>query len=248
MLRSMFVGVLLSGLSFATDAQDGKKPIVLSTDARVEIDAEGKPVKVEASQDLPDGVREFVERQLSQWKFERIERDGVAGNAVTWISLHACALPQENGTYVMGTAYGGHGPRLADGAKWRAPADLFPIVARSGADGHANVNFIVHADGTARFDSIDGMTNLHLRRQMTPVFTRWIANNRFDPEEVGGKAVATRSTVPVRFYGGSAKRSADRAYAAEWMASPACQRAGMTTAPDMNAVATDSVVSIVPTF
>ena len=247
MRLAMLMGVLLAGVCSAVGAKDAQ-PLTFTTTARVEVDADGKLVKVEAAQDLPEPVRAYVERQIAQWKFAPNVREGVAGNAATWVTLGACALPQENGTYAMGIAFGGNGPRIAGGGKWRAPPDLFPIVVRSQIDGSADVNFIVHPDGTAKFESMEGLSDGRLRRQMTPVFKRWIADYRFDPEEIGGAPVTTRATITLSLLSGSANNTSEKAMLARTMASPACQRAGMPTVPGLNAIATDSVVSIVPTI
>lgn len=245
MRLAMWMGVLLAGVVSAAGAKDAT-PVTFTTTARVEVDANGKLVKVEAAQDLPEPVRAYVEQQVSQWKFAPNEREGVAGNATTWVTLGACALPQENGTYAMGIAYGGNGPRIAGGGKWHAPPDLFPIVVRSQLEGSANVNFIVNPDGTAKFVSTDGLSDGRLRNEMTRVFKRWIADYRFDPEEIGGAPVRTRATITLSFVSGSASNTSEEAALARTMASPACQRAGMPSVPGLNAVATDSVLSIVP--
>jgi hypothetical protein len=246
MRLAMVMGVLLASVCSAAGAKDGK-PVTFTTSARVEVDANGTPVKVDAATDLPDAVRTFVEQQLSQWKFSRT-REGEAGNAATWIRLGACAVPKGDGTYALGLAYGGHGPRLAGGATWPHPEGLGAWALRSGFNGHADLQFTVSADGTAKLDEIEGVSNPGQRKNLKSILGPWVADQHFDPEQIAGKPVATRSTLVIEFMSDSGRnpRATDQRIEAKTLASPACQRAGMATVPGLHSVAVDSVVSVEP--
>lgn len=242
------LAVLAAGLAFAqapdsAGAEEGK-PVTFATTARIEVDATGKLVKVEASNDLPAHMRTYVEQQLATWTFARKGHDDLAGNATSYVTLGACALPQADGTFAMGLAFGGYGPRLSTGTMMRPTGDLAAAIAQSRVVGHIDVAFVVNADGSAKVDAIEGIGDPRIRKIVSPAIKRWIAAQRFDPESVGGQPVATRVRVGLDIAQYSNRRSGDESPPAT--TSPACQRAGMAVAPAMDMVSTDSVVSIKP--
>jgi len=234
---------LLLTLSLAVGAEDAK-PVTFATTARIEVDATGKLVKVEAANDLPAHMRTYVEQQLATWTFARRGHEGVAGNATSYVTLGACALPQADGTFAMGLAFGGYGPRLSTGTLMRPTGDLAGAIAQSRVVGHIDIAFVVNADGSAKVDAIEGIGDPRVRKTVSPAIKRWIAAQHFDPETVGGNPVATRLRLGLDVAQDSNGRSGDESTPA--MTSPACQRAGMAAAPAMDMAATDSVVSITP--
>lgn len=239
MRLAMWTGVLLASVCSAAGAKEAAKPVTFTTSARVEVDADGKLVKVEAAQDLPEPVRAYVERQIAQWKFAPNVREGVSGNSTTWIRLGACALPKDDGTYAMGLAFGGNGPRGYEnmGLPWETQSFLM----RSRMTGRIDVTYVVNPDGSAKMETVEGLGGSGYRRQIQQGLDRWFDQMRFEPETVGGKPVATRIGLVINVLDNPRDSQLPNASVSE-----ECQRAGMATAPGSDAIATDSVVSIVP--
>lgn len=251
MRRTRTIAVVLAGLSFASNAgQPALKPLAFRAEARVEVDAQGKLVKVEASKDLPDAIRHYIERQLATWTYARHARTGSSGTAATWVMLGACAVPRPDGTYALGLAFHGNGPRIADGGQWQITKDLAASVGRAQVSGTAIVHFIVNADGSAKFESMETSgLNGGQRKVLAPHLEGFIARTRFDPEIVDGQPVTTHETVPVEFKSGGGG-STQQSRLAEAMTSPQCRDAELMASdavnPGMRAVAIDSVIAIEP--
>ena len=77
----IFKSIILSGALVACAASaapttPAPKPLSFRADAKVEVDSDGKLVKVEASPDLPEGVRRYIEQEVSKWTFKRNPREG----------------------------------------------------------------------------------------------------------------------------------------------------------------------------
>jgi hypothetical protein len=246
--QTIAVAAALAALSFTSNAgQPTLKPLSFRAEARVEVDEAGKLVKVEASKDLPEAVRRYLEQQLSTWKYVRHDRTQGGGNAATWVSLGACAVPKADGTYALGLAYFGNGPRIADGGNWKVTSELAMQVGRQQLSGEARVHFTVNADGTAKFESFEfPRQDARLRKALA----NFVQGQRFDPEELDGHPVTTRETLPVRFRSGFDAPDTQAERLAEAMTSPQCRTAELLATeamrPGMAAVAVDSVISIEP--
>src|SRR5678815_2429768 len=96
--------VLACTVALALPAGEAPRPVAFFAEARV---------KVDAAQDLPASIRTYIEQELKTWQYARRHREGETGNAATWVSLGACAVPTDKGGYTMGLAYHGNGPRIA---------------------------------------------------------------------------------------------------------------------------------------
>jgi hypothetical protein len=71
---------------------------------------------------------------------------------------------------------------------------------------------------------------------------------RFDPEQIGGRPVATQETLPIDFRI-SDKRVTREGLQAEALQSPQCRQAaaaGQAVGPGMGAMAVDSVIEVQP--
>jgi hypothetical protein len=246
--------VLACTVALALPAGEAPRPVAFFAEARVEVDADGKVVKVDAAQDLPASIRTYIEQELKTWQYARRHREGETGNAATWVSLGACAVPTDKGGYTMGLAYHGNGPRIAGGGRWQVTSGLANAVGKSGFEGDATVHFVVNADGTTKVESVEGLDDKRARKAILPAVEFWLERMRFDPEEIGGKPVATRETVPLRFKQGGRHESREDTEArlkAEAMQSPQCKlaaAAGQLVGPGLSAVAVDSVMDIVPSI
>lgn len=239
------VAALLASLASASPANEPLKPVAFVAEARVEVDLDGKVVKVEAAKDLPASVRTFIEQQLATWKYVRNKREGMTGNAATWVSLGACAVPAPTGGYTMGLAFHGNGPRIAGGGRMPLTRELFQAASRSQASGEIKMQFVIGSDGKVTIESIDfGTMDARTRKALRPAVVSWIERVRFDPEELDGRPIPTRTRMGVAFnVGGGKGASRNVLHSAECKQAAA---AGESIGPENQAVAVDSVIGIEP--
>lgn len=175
------------------------EPVAFLASAKVEIDAGGRLAKVEASPDLPDGIREYIEKRVAKLHFFPPSRDGATGTGVTYLQLGACAFPVEGG-YRMGLDVKSNGPRPRDGARLIPPA--YPHDAqRAGEEADLLVHWIVEPDGNVTLENIERKDGIVLRKgdSFYSSIRDWVRRLRFDPEQLAGKAVRTRMSVPVEY-------------------------------------------------
>lgn len=247
---------LLLGLLAATSGQAAEpaeaKPDVVAFNAsvRVEVDAAGKPVKVEAPADLPEAIRGFIEKRVASWQYEPAKKDGVPAPAVTFVKVGACAIPVANG-YRMGLDFKGNGPAIVDPGPWFMRPPQYPReLQRAGAQGTFQVGYAIQSDGTTRLVSIEPIetsTGKRHARAFKEAIASWIEGQRYLPEQVAGTPVATEMSFPVSFElreGGGRenyrKQLEDRA-----LASKECIAASSPTGP--LPIATNSPVKVIPT-
>jgi len=249
-LRSIVLsGALVACAASAAPTSEAPKPLSFVASAKVEVDADGKLVKVEASPDLPEGVRHYIEQEVAKWTFKRNHREGETGNATSYLYLGACAVPTPSGGYSMGLAYHWNGPRVAGDGTWRVAPEVQSTVARFELDQLVKMHFSVQPDGTATYTSIEGMTgNPRAKAALDRAFAAWLRAMRFDPEQIGGRPVATQETLPIDFRI-SDKRVTREGLQAEALQSPQCRQAaaaGQAVGPGMGAMAVDSVIEVQP--
>ena len=91
-------------------AADDKRVVAFNASVRVEVDAAGKPVKVEAPADLPEAIRGYIEKRVASWQYQPAKVAGVARPAVTYVAVNACAVPVSEG-FRLGLDFDGNGPR-----------------------------------------------------------------------------------------------------------------------------------------
>ena len=95
----------------ADDAADADV-VAFNASVRVEVDAAGKPVRIEAPADLPEAIRAFVEKRVASWQYTPAQVAGVPQAAVTYVGVNACAVSVGAG-YRLGVDFAGNGPRTA---------------------------------------------------------------------------------------------------------------------------------------
>lgn len=185
-------------------AANETKPDVVAFNAtvRVDVDAAGKPVKVEAPADLPESIRGYIEKRVASWQYEPAKQDGIPVSAVTFVKVGACAIPVATG-YRMGLDFKGNGPAIVDPGPWFMRPPQYPReLQRAGAQGTFQVAYAIQSDGTTRLVSIEPIdTNTGNRhaRAFKDTIASWIEGQRYLPEQVGGKPVATEMSFPVSF-------------------------------------------------
>ena len=236
---------LVASLAFAQPVDDKPKPLSFRAEARVEVDATGKLVKVEAAQDLPEGVQDYIEQQLSRWQYRRRLGEQASGIAATWVKLGVCAVPAANGSYSMGLAFEGNGPRLQGGQSWFVTEGVANAVGRHRYEGEAKVHFVINADGSARLESIEGLKGPG-RKDIEVETKLWISRLKFDTETLDGRPVATSAVLPIVFR--TSPRKDDQARRREEaLQSSQCKMASMAADPaQSSSVAFDSDVGIIP--
>lgn len=222
--------------------------VAFNASVRVEVDAAGKPIKVEAPADLPEAIRAFIEKRVASWQYAAAKQDGVPAAAVTFVQVGACALPVANG-YRLGLDFKGNGPGILDSGPWFMPPPRYPTeMQRVGAEGSYRVSYAIQADGTTKVREINPMEGTGNRHASAfrDALTSWIEGLRYQPEQVNGVPVTTEMSFPVDFIlrrGGS--RPAYRAEAeSRALSSNECIAASMPSGP--LPIAQNSPVKITP--
>lgn len=250
--RLLLLCALLGGAS-ASAANDAAppKPLTFRAHARVEVDAAGNLAKVGVAKELPESVRRYVAQELAKWKFVQRPRDGEAGTTSTWLFLSACAVPDASGGYSMGLAYHGHGPRILRGEPLVITHGMGVVVSKYKMTGAMDVHFVVNADGTATLESIDGLDDTRGSNLLRTEVARMVELNHFETEEIDGRPVATRQTLPLRFGPGSGHRSFRFSWHDAYTQSPECvaaTAAGQEPEAGLPVETVDSVVDVEPFF
>lgn len=238
MKRSIgLVCLLIAGAATAAE------PVAFRAEARVELDATGRPTRIAASEDLPEAVRSHIERKVATWQFAPPSRDGVVSGGVTYLRLGACAMPVGNG-YRIAVDYKGNGPRLA--GKSMLPPPRYPPEAQiAGLEADMVVNWIVEPDGRATFERIERKDDVVPRRAdpFDKAVRDWVATLRYEPEQLAGQPVRTRVSVPVEFKlgtGGFSRKAYKKELQEQANQSPECQMAASKLQQGLQPVAVDS--------
>lgn len=250
--RTLATAVVLAGVSFASNAGQptALKPLSFRAEARVDVDADGKFVRAQASSDLPEPVRRYVEQQLAKWTYKRNDGGGAHGIASTWVDLRACAMPTTTGAYSMGLAYNGSGPMLMEAGP---PQRLAYVTGRMQLSDTILLHIVVgeSADG-ATLESIEGgFKDLTVKQRFADAARTWVATLRMQPELIDGKPVRARGTIPIELKQRSrSKKPTKDELLAQALESPQCKQAGQAgNAPAMTAMQSgevDRLVSIEP--
>lgn len=254
MIASVAILSLLAATPTFAGTGAGTKVVAFNASVRVDVDAIGKPVKVEAPQDLPAAIRSFIEKRVATWRYEPARHDGVAVPATTFVSVGACAIPTPAGDgYSLGLDFKGNGPGLVS-ANGQMPPPAYPRdLMRQGAQGVFNVTYTVQPDGSTHVDDVESMDgSKRYLKSFRPALTAWIEQMQYQPEIVGGKHVPTRISFPVEFVlkkGGSHPAWREHYLAelqARAIASNECKLATGTSFGPLP-VALDSPVKVTPT-
>jgi hypothetical protein len=243
MRSTMLTAGLLLALAVPAWAADGI--VAFQATARVEVDATGKPVRIEAPADLPEPIRAFIEKRVASWHYTPAVVDGVPQTGTTYVRVGACAVP-EGGQFRLAIDYKGNGPRFA-GDKLVPPA--YPQRAlQHRVGGTFEVIVAIAEDGTASPESIKPLQE---DRRWNDVFkdtlAQWVGRMRYDTEQVGGRSVATRIRIPVSFTPGSTRNRSALREELEHKASTQDEcRLATGAAGGLQPVALDSPIKVTP--
>lgn len=199
-IRIVGMGLLLVVSGAIAGNADRSGPVAFPAVAKVWIDAEGVPSRVEASDKLPALVRPAIEDSIAGWRFEPAKVDGVAMAGITFVSVRACAMEGASGEMRFAVDYTGNGPGRPDGMPM-LPAPRYPeVAARMGYESDWILILGVDSEGRATLESID-LTSGPVKRGkfFKQTLQDWVSGLKFTPEQVGGHGVATRMRVPVNF-------------------------------------------------
>lgn len=196
MRRMLGVGLLWVALN-ASSAEPAHEPIHFRAHARVVLDAQGVPQRVDVDQKLPAVIRSAVAERVMAWRFGPALIEGQAHAGATTVFVDACAVPSDGGSMRLAVEYAWNGPGYADG-RYFHPAPRYPVeAAKRGRAGAFRLVLTIGEDGRATVDTIE------VQHGQLPLFEgalrSWVAQLRYVPEEVDGKPVATRVAIPVDF-------------------------------------------------
>ena len=184
----------------AQDAAKHKDVVAFNASVRVEVDANGKPVKVEAPVDLPEAIRGYIEKRVASWQYAPAKQDGVAAPAVTFVRVGACAIPVAEG-YRLGLDFKGNGPDLVSTSGRMLPPRYPHDAQIAGITGVYQVSYSIQPEGGARLEDIKQLEGAGGRyfQSFRKVLTEWVGTLQYQPERVNGKPVATTMSFPVEF-------------------------------------------------
>ncbi len=201
-MRKMLGVLLLAALPLHASADDAGKPVIFRAEAKVTIDANGKPVSVEASKDLPDAIRAYIEKRVYAWSFQPPQLDGKAVGGMTYVHLGACAVPTAGG-YSLAIDYKDNGPGYANDYGMLPPPRYPPNALRAGQVAAVKVTYVVETDGATTVESTEFLghppSNIGVRKDFSKAVSEWAAHLRYVPEQLDGKLVRTRLSVPLTF-------------------------------------------------
>ncbi|MEI2795301.1 energy transducer TonB [Pseudoxanthomonas sp. F11] len=245
-MRKMWgIGLLMVALS-AASAEPAPEPIHFRAHARVVLDAQGVPQRVEVDQKLPAVIREAIAQRVGQWRFEPARAGEQPRAGATTVFVDACAVPSADGDMRLAVDYGWNGPGYADG-RYLLPAPRYPVdAARRNKGGAFRVVLQIGTDGRATVETIEAQEG------QLPLFEQalrtWVASLRYVPEEIDGAPVATRVAIPVEFsMGGPGQREYRRQEREARQRSPECRAAmGEEDASPSQPVVLDSPFRPIP--
>lgn len=183
----------------AVGENNNKKLITFKTYAKVSVDEHGRPTQVEAPKELPDPIRNYIERRIGSWSFAPPARDGKVSNGVTYVRLGACAVPAEGG-YSLAIDYKSNGPGWPEGLFQRGPR--YPQNTAAVVSGAAlKTTFVVEPDGSMTVEEIEWLSREAgpVRKNFEKSVKEWLGGMRFLPEELDGKKLRTRASVVTEF-------------------------------------------------
>ena len=177
------------------------KATLVTTQVRIDVDADGRVTTVEPTTALPQLVTDALRARAADWTFEAPKLDGrpVAGTTYARMNICAAQSPDAGGlAFAIGDVQNGPGVD----ARMLRPT-FFPPVTGAMLDlGKFEMDAVyeVGVDGRASVVSVE-MTPSRpaIRRQLESAFRKWLMPMHFEPERLDGKAVVTRMRLPVTF-------------------------------------------------
>jgi hypothetical protein len=204
--RALSCAALLAVLAgLATSALASKsepKLLLLETQSRIEIDAQGKVTAVKTTPDLPADIGKIVDDNVRKLRFQPPMKDGRAVSGVTYVVQDACAAPVD-GSYRFAVKYRGNGPGIDQNLLPSYPHEA----QTAGVESKWAVEYQISPDGKGRVTKLErtqgggGRLDAAFRASIV----RWAGAMKFQPELLDGQPVATRDSNVVEFVLGPSK-------------------------------------------
>jgi len=163
--------------------------------AKVSVGADGRVTDVALFEDkLSTTVKSMVVEHVKRWQFVPVLVNAVAVPALTYVYLDTCAIPSGDG-YDLAVTYVDNGPLLSDAM----PLEFSPTIAEySNKHQSIKIKLRVMSDGRAQLQDVvmvDVAPNV--QREVRSTIKDWVRSMRFQPEQIGGQAVATDLEWPM---------------------------------------------------
>ena len=210
------------------------------TQAQLTVDADGRVQSVEPDPALAPVVQQLIRQSAEGWRFEPALLAGKAVGGVTHATLRGCAVAVE-GDLRMQVVLVGTGPRQI------GKTSVVPMVStlKVGEMARFKVTYRVDPSGAATLEDVEQVEGRRsLLKPMRRSADRWIASQRFAPEQLDSRPVATRMTTELSMAAGYSidelkKRMPEtRAIAAQARDCATALKAGAS--PDASPIALDS--------
>jgi hypothetical protein len=192
MKAGVALALLMSGAANGETRKD--QLIFFATQARVEIDAQGHVGTVTPDPTLSPAIAQAIRDIVGGWQFAPPARDGKVASGVTYLQLSACAAPVD-GKYRFAVELFGSGPARTGPAGPRLPSR----VMRAGRPVSLKLNYRVLPDGTVQIDDIVFVEGVNRADQsaLRESLKSWFRASKFEPEQLDGRPVATRMSLPI---------------------------------------------------
>jgi len=196
---------LIAPAAAAAPAKPGL--VLIQTESRIDIDAQGKVTAIHTTPQLPPEIEKIVEDNLRKLQYAAPIQDGKPVAGVTYALQEACAAPVD-GKYGFAVKYLGNGPSMD-----RRSFPFYPReMQRRGIESKWTVEYSVAPDGKG------GVVAMKLKEgggdrgeaQFKQALEYWIRTTHFEPEQLDGRPVATRMSVDVDFVLGHPASAAER--------------------------------------
>jgi hypothetical protein len=196
---SLCLAALLGSGASAASTKPAPAPdmVMLVTQSRVEVDANGQVTAIQTTPALPPDAAQVIEGNLRRMRFAPPMKNGQAVAGVTYAAQEACAAP-EGGAYRFAVKFRGNGPGLKE--------RVFPIyprdAVRAGAESTWKLNLLVGTDGSATLvdaTRTDDSKRKRYDRDFRKALAAWVAAMQYQPEELDHQRVATRLERSVSF-------------------------------------------------
>jgi hypothetical protein len=236
----LFLVLAALSCSDALASKGEPKLLLVNTQSRIEVDAEGNVTSIRTTPQLPAEIQAFVEGNLRKLRFQAPMKDGHPVAGVTYAAQDACAAPVGD-SYRFAVKFRGIGPGYDSRVQ-----PFYPMEAqRRGVESTWDVEYEISPDGKAhavKFLRTKGSAKGHLDEIFRTAIDQWLKASPFQPEIVDGQPVATRVSNTVDFTLSSAPSAAREK---ERAANDACQLALDARDTDPRAVALDSPFRLV---
>lgn len=167
--------------------------------SQVDIDSQGRVVKVLPEEATPQELRAALSAAVQQLRFAPAMRDGQAIGGTTFIAMRGCSKDGAPGGE-LAFHYVSHGPSwLTRSMPW------FPTrAAAEDVDGSISVQLRILPDGSAEYLSMDVTRGgAPAKRAYRDALKDWAAQQRFAVEQLDGQPQPGTVVIPFSFAVGS---------------------------------------------